>query len=334
LKLRLMPYFYTLSRLAHDTGLPPVRAMAMEFPQDLSTFSNHTGSAQQFMAGPFFLVAPVYRPFAESSMRDGIYLPAGLWVDYWSGEVTSGPMVLDSYPAPLSKLPLFIRSGAIIPMWPDMAYVGQLPADPLTLDIYPSGESSFELYEDDGHTREALEANKSTRTLITCNAPPDALLGQRGTTSISIAAAVGHHRGKLRTRSYKLAVHLPKAPASVMLADGETPLKLVQHPSMASLDFHKDGWAFQGDDLGGIVHIRTTSHSTATSLRLDLLPPAMALPRPAGSVSCGAHWAAVCSECPQGHGEAWCNGDCGWWNGICQSADWPRRLSKFPEIFL
>merc|ERR1719446_1379860 len=62
LKSRLTPYFYTLSREAYDTGVAPVRAMALEFPEDDATFVNSTGTSQQFMAGPSFLVAPVYRP--------------------------------------------------------------------------------------------------------------------------------------------------------------------------------------------------------------------------------------------------------------------------------
>merc|ERR1711957_989725 len=152
LKAALTPYFYTLSRTAYDTGVPPVRAMALEFPSDNSTLTNNTGSAMQFMAGPFFLVAPVYRPLAQSAVRDGIYLPAGEWVDYWNGSVISGPKTIDGYPAPLEKLPLFVRGGAIIPMWPAMSYPGERLPDPLTLDVYPSGESHFDLYEDDGVT--------------------------------------------------------------------------------------------------------------------------------------------------------------------------------------
>jgi len=80
LKVRLTPYFYTLSCLAYDTGAPPVRATAMEFPTDVSTYRNHVGSSQQFMSGPSFLVAPVY---TSDTRRDGIYLPDGDWVDYW-----------------------------------------------------------------------------------------------------------------------------------------------------------------------------------------------------------------------------------------------------------
>jgi len=86
LKMRMTPYTYTLSREAYDTGFPAVRAMALEFPDDDATLVNSTGTAMQFMLGPWLLVAPVYRPLEESQTRDGIYLPKGDWVDYcdWS----------------------------------------------------------------------------------------------------------------------------------------------------------------------------------------------------------------------------------------------------------
>lgn len=342
LKLRLTPYFYTLSRLAHDTGLPPIRAMALQFPEDSHTFANHTGSSQQFMAGPFFLVAPVHRPSAVTELRSGIYLPAGLWVDYWSGQVTEGPLTVDGYHAPLSKLPVFVQGGAIIPMWPDMAYVGEKPADPLTLDVYPSGKTSFELYEDDGYTRKALEVGESTRTLISCSAPADALTVS-GNVSILLGASAGHHATKLHARAYILKVHLPKAPKSVLRStdNGDNISVISRHASLASLRYAASGWAFKSSELGGVVHIKTSRISTATSTEIQLLAPAPRdHSRPPGSVSCGAHWAAQCPECPQGHGSAWCNGECAWVNGICQAVEnGPRRLllrgnmGKVPDVF-
>ena len=83
--------------------------------EDLSTYDNHTGSAYQFMSGDWLLVAPVYR---NATTRDGIYLPAGDWYDWWDDTVYHGPMTLDGYPAPLDTLPLFARAGAIIPQIP------------------------------------------------------------------------------------------------------------------------------------------------------------------------------------------------------------------------
>jgi alpha-glucosidase (family GH31 glycosyl hydrolase) len=186
LKYRLMPYHYSYSRIAVTTGMPPIRAMALQFPQDRSVYCNHTGSSMQFMSGEWILVAPVYR---DETHRDGIYLPNttkaatpqpvppgpapvdaptdedseskpvypnSVWIDYWNGTRYDGNQTIDGYDAPLDKLPMFVREGAIIPMWPPLEQQSMVqPLSPLTLELFPSGNTSFELYEDDGVTRYA-----------------------------------------------------------------------------------------------------------------------------------------------------------------------------------
>merc|ERR1719414_1685985 len=118
LRARLMPYLYSITFEAHRTGVPPVRAMNLEFPDEQWEGANDS-LAYQFMSGPSFLVAPVFR---DESLRDGIALPAGEWVDYADGARHVGPKILDAYPAPLDKLPVFVRAGSIIPMWPPMLF--------------------------------------------------------------------------------------------------------------------------------------------------------------------------------------------------------------------
>ena len=148
LKARLTPYMYTLSREAYDTGTPTNRAMVLEFPNDPTTWSKRT--QYQFMTGESILVAPVYE---DTTVRNDIYLPNGRWIDYWDGTEFNGSTTLNNYAAPLEKLPMFIKAGAIIPLGPEMLYDGQKPMDPITFDVYPSGKSSFTLYEDDGSTQ-------------------------------------------------------------------------------------------------------------------------------------------------------------------------------------
>lgn len=146
LKVRLTPYQYTLAHLAHTTGLPPVRPMVLDYQNDPLTWENVT--QYQFMSGPAILVAPVYM---ANETRDGIYLPGDTWIDYWNGTRYQGPALLNNYSAPLQTLPVLVRAGSIVPMWPAMNYFNELPHDPITLDVYPHDtqamNSSFELYE-------------------------------------------------------------------------------------------------------------------------------------------------------------------------------------------
>ncbi|TLY31338.1 MAG: DUF5110 domain-containing protein, partial [Ignavibacteria bacterium] len=96
--------------------------------------------------GDAFLVAPVLWP--GSRTRD-VRLPEGDWYDYWTGEQHSGPKVL-RVDAPMDRIPLFVRAGAIVPTQQDMQFSDQAPVDPLTIDVFSSASSASRLYEDDG----------------------------------------------------------------------------------------------------------------------------------------------------------------------------------------
>ena len=261
LKSRLVPYVYSLSRVAYDTGVPPVRAMVMEFPQDPSLYANSTGSGYQFMTGPWLLVAPV---FDEGVTRDSIYLPAGLWHDYWNGTVYSGPITIDGYDSPLEKLPIFVRSGAIVPMRPAVNFDGQAPEDPLTLEVYPTnGTTAFQLYEDDGVTRNATEHGQFTWTNISCIGPTD----PQGNTTITVGPAVGSFPGKPSKRSYLLHVHWKTAPLKVMVNGQEIP----GFKSLPAMDYSQEGgWTFTTVNKRPIVHIRVPPHTTAAPLEVLL----------------------------------------------------------------
>ena len=107
LKQRMTPYMYTLCNEAYETGVPAVRGLLLEFPKDTLTWGEEK-TKYQYMLGKSLLVAPVYK---SEGKRDGIYLPEGKWFDYWSGETINGGQTLNNYPAPLDKLPLFVRGG-------------------------------------------------------------------------------------------------------------------------------------------------------------------------------------------------------------------------------
>ena len=107
-------------------------------------------------------VAPVTR---QASRKD-VWLPAGTWYDYWTHEAYHGPAGV-TVAAPLDRLPLFVRGGAIIPQGPVMQYDGERSLDEVTLLVYPEGVSSFSLYEDDGLTN-AYRDGCYAETCFTC----------------------------------------------------------------------------------------------------------------------------------------------------------------------
>lgn len=204
LKMRLTPYMYTLMNEAYQTGVPAVRGLLLEYPNDPVTFGKDT--QYEYLLGKSFLVAPVYK---DEEKRDGIYLPEGNWIDYWDGTVYNGKQTLENYSAPLDKLPLFVKSGSIIPMYPQMNYDEEKPLDTLTLDIYPNGNTNYQLYEDDGKTREHRQGIYATTTitdLLTTNSE-----------TITINAIKGSYKGMLQNRNYELLVHRTLKPKSITI---------------------------------------------------------------------------------------------------------------------
>lgn len=168
LKAMMMPYIYTNAYAAakidtgnNDTGLPMVRAMFLEFPEEAYAYTE-SGSQYQYMWGENLLVAPVYQDTQADALgndvRNGIYLPGGedqIWIDYFTGEQYRGGQVLNGYDTPLWKLPLFVKNGAIIPMYAEhnVAVEGVENGVDKTqriIEFWPDGESDFSAIEDDG----------------------------------------------------------------------------------------------------------------------------------------------------------------------------------------
>jgi len=106
LKMRLMPYIFAAAVEATKTGVPVMRAMLLEFPDDPTT----AWLDRQYMFGPDLLVAPVFDPEG----RVEYYLPAGTWTHLLTGESRTGPAWFrETYGT--KSLPLFARPGALVP---------------------------------------------------------------------------------------------------------------------------------------------------------------------------------------------------------------------------
>jgi alpha-glucosidase len=199
LRYRLMPYTYTLAWQAHRDGLPMMRPLVLNYPDDPRVWDLGT----QFLWGDDLLVAPVTRAGAT---HWAVYLPRGIWHDYWTHEVHHGPCAV-SVAAPLDRLPLFVRGGAIIPQAPVVQYDGEHALTEVTLLIYPAGESAFTLYEDDGITRRYRDG-ACAHTDITCSADPCGL-------TCRIAAPRGDVALIPADRSYVLQIRTDDTPAHV-----------------------------------------------------------------------------------------------------------------------
>jgi alpha-glucosidase (family GH31 glycosyl hydrolase) len=207
LRYRLLPYTYTLAWQAHTLGLPLMRPLVLNYPHDPKTWTvDH-----EYLWGDDLLVAPVTR---EGATAWPVYLPDGEWFDFWTGERYVGPGGV-TLAAPLERMPLLVRAGAILPLGPIVQHTGERPLDELILQIYPRGASRFELYEDDGRTN-AYRRGVYALTPITC-------LEEPGRVSIRIEPAAGERSVVPSGRRHLLRVRVSRPRAVAVEGTGELP---------------------------------------------------------------------------------------------------------------
>jgi alpha-D-xyloside xylohydrolase len=143
LRYRLIPYIYSEAWQVTKNGSTMMRPMVMDFREDTTAIDQ----PYDYMFGKSILVAPI----TEAGISEwNVYLPKPVdWFDFWTGKRYSGGQIIKTE-APLDKIPLFVKAGAIIPMGKIIQYTGEKSADTLEIRIYRGVDGHFDLYEDEG----------------------------------------------------------------------------------------------------------------------------------------------------------------------------------------
>lgn len=219
LKSELIPYTYSIAREAVD-GLPIVRAMFLEYPNN---FTYGTATQYQFMYGPYFLIAPIYQDTREdkegNDIRNNIYLPQGKWIDYFTGEQYDGNRVINYFNAPLWKLPVFVKPGAIIPMNNQNNNVTEINKKLRIYELYPSGNSSFTEYNDDGTTIDYKKGEGITTKI-------SSVLNSKNIATITISPTQGNFNGFVKEKLTLLKFNVSQEPKMVTAKIGERKVEL------------------------------------------------------------------------------------------------------------
>ena len=223
LRYRLIPYLYSTAWQVTSNNESYLRPLFSDFAQDRRVWD----MTDEFMFGRSILAAPIVNPqyteekiiredamtgwdkkevSGERSEVRGInwaeakqatkYLPKGTdWYDFWTGQRMKGGRDVTLQTA-LNRVPMFVRAGSIVPLGPEMEFVGQKSWDELELRVYPGADGSFTLYEDEGdnynyekgaYTTIQFQWNDRSRTLT---------VGQRQ----------GNYPGMLQTRRFNLVL--------------------------------------------------------------------------------------------------------------------------------
>ena len=143
LRYNLMPYIYSLAGMTYFNDYTIMRPLVMDFTTDKQVYD----IGDQYMFGPAFMVAPIYKYGVRT--RD-MYFPAGKgWYDFYSGKFYAGGNQ-QTVDAPYEKMPLFVKAGSIVPFGPDIQYAMEKQPDEITLFVYAGADADFTLYEDEG----------------------------------------------------------------------------------------------------------------------------------------------------------------------------------------
>ena len=228
LKSELMPYTYSFAREAVD-GMPLIRAMFLDYPSD---YTYGTATRYQYMYGTDFLVAPVYQNTKAdkegNDIRNGIYLPEGTWIDYFSGEKYEGNRILSNFDTPVWKLPVFVKNGAIIPMTQPNNNVSEIDPSLRIYEFYLNRHTATVEYDDDGVT-EAYRQEKSVSTLIESN------VDAKNRVTITIHPTAGSFDGFVKDKKTELRINVTEKPKKLTARINNKKVKLTEVSTAAEL---------------------------------------------------------------------------------------------------
>ena len=225
IKSEIMPYAYSIAKEAID-GMPMIRAMFLEYP---NPYTLGKATQYQFLYGPYFLVAPIYQNTQSdeegNDIRNGIYLPEGTWIDYFTGDKYAGNRIINNIAAPLWKLPVFVKNGAIIPLTNPNNNVSEINPKLRIYELYPAGYSSFTEYDDDG-TTEAYKTGKGANTKI------ESKVDAKNNVTVTVFPTEGEFDGFIKEKMTEFRINVTAKPQKVAAKIGKEKIKLTEVNSM------------------------------------------------------------------------------------------------------
>jgi alpha-glucosidase (family GH31 glycosyl hydrolase) len=236
LRYALQPYLYTEGRRTYDTGVAFLRPLYYDWPEADEAYTYK----DEYIFGQQMIVAPVTQPVDKESQlaQEQVWIPQGEWIEWPTGRHFNGPTTVERNFA-INQIPVYLRSGAIVPMQPHMQYTGQKPVDPLIVNVFPmqnNQNSSYSVYGDASDS-EDYKRGVYAWTDIDAKQSQDDL-------TVDIAPVRGQYPGMLHERSYEIRLPSDWPPESVTVNGAN--ISFVQHSE-------KPGWHYDGNTLSTII---------------------------------------------------------------------------------
>lgn len=160
LRMQLLPYLYSAFVDYHKWGIPPIRALVMDYPEEEAV----RNLDDEYMFGRNLLVCPLT---LEDGTSRQVYLPKGRWHNYFTGEVLEGGFTR-TVEAAYDEIPVFVKDNSLLPIAKPVAYVEKAAHFEIQVRSFGDGEADFTLYEDDYETF-AYEEDKQNEIVIKRN---------------------------------------------------------------------------------------------------------------------------------------------------------------------
>ena len=212
LRHQLIPYLYTMAWRNTAEGIPLITPMYYDYPEDENAYR----CPQQYRFGTELIVAPFTTPIDPDTRlsRQQVWLPADQWFNFFTDDHYAGGRWLSVY-GTLHDMPVFARSGAIVPLAPRTGWGDTGNPETLEVHIFPQRSNRFELYEDDGETT----AYQSGRT---CRIAFD-LRVQEHSVAFTIEPGQGDVSVVPQQRTYRLIFHRVTQPAEIAVTINGSP---------------------------------------------------------------------------------------------------------------
>ncbi len=226
LRYQFLPYLYSLFVEAHEHGTPIMRPLLWHYPNDPAAVA----AGDQFLLGSELLVAPILR---QGATARSVYLPAGIWYDFWTGETHRGGQHVLAL-AELERLPLYVRAGAILPVLPIQQFVRQRRPREVTLHIWPADSGTFQWFEDDGLSLGYRRGEFCQRSI--------SFSTQGSVTRLEFSAAVGEYSSEVRR--WRVLLRNVVRPVRPRLDRREIPVSFDREWGLCSFEVPNQATAF------------------------------------------------------------------------------------------
>ncbi len=256
----MQPYIYTEARGTYDTGVAFLHPLYYDWPEANDAYS-YKG---EYVFGSQMMVAPVTQAVdADTQLaKESLWIPPGEWVERATGKHFMGPAEATRNFS-IEQIPVYVRSGAIVPMQPAMRYTDEKPIDPLRLAVYPLADgkaSSYRLYAD-GSASEGYKRGICTWTRLRAKQSGDTL-------TLAIDAVEGSYPGMIQTRAYQVELPDDWPPASVTVNG----VRL----GLSAQSDEEPGWRYEGNTLTTVIKTQRFSVHTPVRIMVERAAGSMA----------------------------------------------------------